>query len=244
MPDTFLIHEIDADDDRLQDALIDLFQEIFPKYRRYVPQIRQSMRLGKALNPRVLPHHLLVEVDGEFVAFQLLNYLIRWNFGFGRYIGVRPSYRGRSIGARIQEWAKKRLRADAAAHGQPTPIGFCAEVDPPETAPDERERVNRQRRLALFTQKYGGIELDVDYREPAMISGVCGAQSDEVAELEPEPMRLLLFPIPPITHVSPANTQRLVRGVLIDHYGLSEESELLRSTLASIGHRTRRETDE
>jgi len=239
-----LLHEVGAAETDLQEALLALFQEIFPQYHRYVHHIRQSMQLGQALNPRVLPHHLLIERKGEFIGFQLLNYLPRWNVGFGRYIGIKPSYRGRGIGYRIHQWARERLQADAAAHGRPTPIGFCAEVDPPETAPDDEERALRQRRLAIFTRKYGGIDLDVDYREPAMINGLSTEQPDEAAPGEPQPMRLLLFPTIPILYVSPADTRRLVKAVLLDHYRLDEESQLVRSILASVGHRTRRKTDE
>ncbi len=228
-----IYHEIKPDESEFQDALLGLFRATFPKYSRYVPHIKKSMRVGMALNPRLIPHHWLIMQANQPVAFTLFNYLIESNIGFGRYIGVDPDYRSAGIGFEIIQHTKKQICVDSQNHANPEPIGFCAEVESPALATTEQDREINQRRIDYFIHKCGALDLAVDYLEPVMIQ-------DESAEdvrlpAEPTPMHLILHPVSDDTHqVSPKVTREIVSGVLFDHYRLDPEDRIVATILSSI----------
>lgn len=226
-------HDVHADDTYLP-VLIALFLEIFPDYQRYIGQIKESVRLGAALNPNVLPHHWVIDWDGNFVGLMLLNYLPRGNFGFCRYIGVKNPYRDQGVGTEVIRQSMDQIRQDSVAYGNPEPIGFCLEALLPELTEDAREQ--RQRRLAAkFFLQNGAIELDVDYREPVMIGDNKYLTEEELSQLEPNPTRFMVIPADEsVDSISPDEAQRLARHVLVDHYCQDEESAFVQSVVKSV----------
>jgi GNAT superfamily N-acetyltransferase len=231
-------HEVRPQEETLHDVLVGLFVQLFPAYRRYVPHIQASLRLGERLNPHVRPHHVLVTADGTYAGFLLFNYLKRYNVGFGRYVGVLPAYQGRGAGTLMHDWALECIRGDAQDGGREIPLGLCTEVDAPETAPNVEERTLRERRLGFF-QRYGAIGLDVDYREPAWIRSSVLTPEEAI---RPQPMRLLLFPIRPVTSLSKAQTRHVVEGILLDHYLLEKNSPFVQSVIRSVGRTAEKES--
>ena len=226
-------HDIQPDETPYQDVLLGLFRATFPNSLRYVPHIRKSMKLGMALNPRLIPHHWLILQDHQPIGFTLFNYLIESNMGFGRYIGVDPDHRSAGIGYRIIQETKKQICADAQKQAKPEPIGFCTEVDSPAQAKSEQEREIYQRRIEYFLHKCGAIDLDVDYLEPVMIRNQ--EAGDDPLPAEPIPMHLILNPVrAEISHVSPDMTRKLVAGVLVDHYCLDPGDKIVKIILNSI----------
>lgn len=233
-------HDVHADDTYLP-VLIALFLEIFPDYKRYVGQIKESVWLGAALNPNVLPHHWVVDWDGNFVGLMLLNYIPRGNFGFCRYIGVKNPYRDQGVGTEVIRQSMDQIRQDSVAYGNPDPIGFCLEALLPELTEDTREQ--RQRRLAAkFFLQNGAIELDVDYCEPVMIGDNNYIEEEEIGQLEPNPTRFMVIPADErVSRIPPDEARRLVRHVLVDHYCQAEESAFVKSVVKSITREGTRE---
>jgi hypothetical protein len=230
------IHEVCPGDEFLRDELLRLFAEIFPKYKRYMPQIQKSIDLGKALNPKVEPHHWVVEFNGQLVGFTLFNYLIEGNFGFGRYIGVDPNCRKSGIGMQIVHQTLEQIRIDAKYYKKPNPIGFCAEVESPSVTDDTQEIRLRGRRLDYFIFKCGALELNVDYLEPPYIRGTMN--NGEYIEASPTPMHLILFPDQPRDNIDIETTQMMVKNVYSDHYLFTSEQEFIKTVMDSVGKAT------
>jgi GNAT superfamily N-acetyltransferase len=227
------IHEATTDNLSLVEALIRMFVEIFPEDRRYTGYIRDCARRALEDDPLAVIHQWVVGYQGEYVGFRLFNYLRRRNFGFSRYVGLLPAYRGLGIGRWIHQKTIEQIKADAAAQGQPTPIGFCGELDHPATAPDERERRIREQRVEIFRQ-LGVVVLDVDYFEPPMVQGMRVDDDQSLVGVDPEPMLFYLTPFQPITRPSPEQIAELVVGVLADNYRLGEDNWYVCQVLASI----------
>jgi GNAT superfamily N-acetyltransferase len=232
-PSTITIHEATTDNPLLVEALTRLFVEIFPEDCRYTGYIRDCARRALEDDPLAVIHQWVVEYQGEYIGLRLFNYLRQRNFGFTRYVGLLPAYHRLGIGRWIHQKAIEQIKADAAAQGQPTPIGFCGELDHPAAAPDDRERRIREQRVEIF-HRMGVIVLDIDYFEPPMIQGMRVDDGQTLVGVEPEPMLFCLTPFRPITQPSPEQIAELVVGVLVDNYRLSEDSWYVRRVLASI----------
>ena len=230
-----IIHEVQPEEQQYTKVLLSLFVKCFPEYTRYTSQIKESMELGRDLNPKILPHHWLIEYNKKFVGFTLFNYVINGNFGFGRYIGVDPAFGRNGIGYEIIKNIVRQIDDDSKRFEQPFPLGFCAEVESPEQATNPDEINLRRMRLSYFINKCKAIELDVDYLEPQMISGQMQVIKTRKLAV---PMRLLLFTDNPITSLSVEEMALMVERIYLDHYMLEPNSELIRNVLDSIGQTT------
>ena len=84
---------------------------------------------------------------------------------------------------------------------------------------------------------YTILELPVDYLEPPfMYEYTRFIEPDVLAKLQFEPMHLVIFPVGG-KHLDPNDTALLTNitlGLLIDHYGLSEDHWAVQRALASI----------
>ena len=230
-----IIHEVRPESKQQINALLSLFTKIFPEYHRYALQIQKSIERGQMLNPKILPHHWLIEYNENFVGFTLFNYLMNGNFGFGRYIGVDPNFGSNGIGFEIIKNIVKQVGEDAKRFEQPPPLGFCTEVESPEQANSTDEIYLRRMRLDYFLKKCKAIELDVNYLEPQVISGQMQVSPKRDFEV---PMHLLLFTDDSIPGLSVEETAIIVEKIYLDHYMLEPDSELIRNVLDSIGQAT------
>jgi hypothetical protein len=234
LPD-IIIREVKSKDSALHNILLSLFAEIFPSYMRYLPHIRSSLEQGDTLNPRVLPHHWLVKLadnEGAFIGFELFNYLHRYNIGFGRYIGTRAEKRNEGVGMQLIRASVKQIASDARRFGRPEPLGFCAEVESPRLATTPEEREIRERRLRYFQESCGAVELNLDYLEPVMIRSFI--EATEWTQ-PPTSMHFIVFPCDPSrTSFTPEETKKMAEGVLLDHYGLPADNNLVQHVLESV----------
>lgn len=226
-------HEVDAHDPSQIDALVRMFVEVFPEDRRYTAYIRERACRAAHDDPLTIKHQWIVECEGKYVGFRVFSYMRRHNFGYSGYVGVLRPYRGQGIGRWIHQQTIEQIKADAMAEGQPPPIGFCGELDHPMTAPNERERQIRERRVEIF-QRLGTILLDVDYYEPIVVQGMPLDDEQSLLGVEPDPMLLYLTPFQPDIQLAPEQIADIVVGVLVDGYRLSEDSWYVRRALESI----------
>ena len=228
-----IFHEIQPYETEFQTYLLNLFRLIFPDDLRYLSYIEQSMQLESELNPDSIQHHWLITASGNPIGFTVFSYLIGSNIGFGRYVGLDPSRRSLGIGLEIIQATKKQICIDAKKHGNPVPLGYCAEVETLEAAKDESEREINQKRLDYFLKDRGAIELDVKYLEPILIQG--HDWNTPALPTAPTPIHLLLFPTSPeTTFVDAMTTRKLVEAILFVHYQLDPQDAIAQTILNSI----------
>ena len=230
------IHEVEPHEQHLITRLLDLFVLIFPEYTGYAAQIEQSIIQGRDYNPKVIPHHWVIEYGGDMVGFTVFNYLLAGNFGFGRYIGVDPAFRKSGVGFEIIQHSLEQVRLDAASTNMQQPIGFCAEVETPDEAETEEERKIRNLRLSYFLNRCGAQELNVDYLEPTGIRDI--AENGEEVQEHPVPMHLLLFPDRSGIDLNFDATEMMVKRVLLDHYLLDPNNGVVEDVLRTVGRAT------
>ena len=232
------VHKVTSDTPDLLEKLLHMFVDVFPHDARYVDYIRDCAYLPHQQTPLALVHQWLFEYQGEFVGFRLFNYLRHRNFGFSRYVGLLPQHRHHGFGRMIHQLSARQIADDAKALGHPVPLGLCGELDHPDFAPNETERQTRIARIKIFRQ-WGNIILeDLDYFEPYMIQGRSDGEVTEATELEPDRMLLYLFPILPITQLTPEMMAQLASGILIDNYRLDDDSWFVQKARASVNLHT------
>lgn len=230
------IHEVTRYDLTLLDTLIQLFVQIFPEDQRYVASIRACAHLSPEGTNLELFHCWVIEYEGQYVGLRLFNYLRRRNFGFGRYIGLLPAYRNRGIGRLVWQRISDQLCRDASANHQGMPTGLCSELDKPAAAPTPEQVQVCKERVEIF-KRMGAQILDVHYFEPPMIQDAPVDEPEELVGLGPQPMLLQFTPIQPGITMTPQQTSEIIKGILIDHYHLPEDSWYVRHALYSIGAR-------
>lgn len=228
------IHKVTCDTPGLLEKLLHIFVEVFPHDKRYVDYIRDCAYLPGQKTSLAIIHQWLFEYQGEFVGFRLFNYLRQRNFGFSRYVGLLPQYRDRGFGRMIHHLSAQQIYRDAETLGQPIPLGLCGELDHPDFTTNQQERQIRTTRLKIFRQ-WGNIILDdLVYFEPYMIQGRANDDSTKGIGVEPDRMLLYLFPIRPVTQLSPQMMTEVATGILLDNYRLSPDSWFVQKALASI----------
>jgi GNAT superfamily N-acetyltransferase len=233
-PGGVTIREVRGLDSPYLPVAVELFESIFPDYVRYSPYVR-ACALGRSPDhPATLDHVWIVEQGNQPVGIRILSYVHTRNFGHDAFVGVLAPYRGQGIGGWLVERSLAQLSADARSYGWPEPMGYCAEVERPEDAVNEADRLERERALD-FHLKHGGVLLEVDYVEPLMIRGVSYFAPEELTGEQPSPMALVFYPLQPERHLGGDDLVRLVEGLYLDVYRLESGDPLLRRAMQSIG---------
>jgi GNAT superfamily N-acetyltransferase len=218
-----------------------MFVEIFPEDRHFEGFVRQRIQNSLQPNAKARTHQWVVFHQQHPVGFRLFSYLKSYNFGVSGYIGVTGSARGQGIGRWIHEQTLQQIIKDATEAGQPAPAGFCGEVDHPDAAGTFAERRIRERRVQIF-KRLGAVVMDIDYREPQMVSGM--PVDDEAALKASEADRMLFYIVPssrdhpdfhaPNGQPSQSLVADMLRGMLLDTYGLDENDPFLQRPLEFI----------
>jgi GNAT superfamily N-acetyltransferase len=217
----------------LEDELVRMFVEIFPEDQRYAGFVRQRVRNAQKPNPKAISHQWVVKYQGEIVGFRLFSYLRRYNMGVSGYIAVSSDFRGFGIGKWIHQKTIEQVKADAAASGQPEPLGFCGEVDHPSAAHDEEDRQVRLQRIQIF-KRMGAWVVDFGYLEPLKVEGMPIENEMDLAGLSPDPMLVYIVLFQPEAKPSKKVVSHMVKGMLLDTYHLNENNFFFNHAMQGI----------
>jgi len=225
------IYECNGGDPAHRKTLLEMYAQWFPQYAYYLPYMEYRTSQPVGYDPRFIERWWYVERDGNPAGFRFSKYLKARNISVGMGSAIVKEYREFEFGPyhRLSDLlfhlTNDQLCADATASGRPTPDGFVVEIESPQL-------VNGYKRYG-----YTILELPVDYLEPPFIYEFTRfIEPDVLAKLQFEPMHLVIFPVGG-KHLDPNDTALLTNitlGLLIDHYGLSEDHWAVQRALASI----------
>src|SRR5450432_236114 len=225
------IYECNGGDPAHRKMLLEMYPQWFPQYAYYLRYMEYRTSQPVDYDPRFVERWWYVERDSKPAGFRFSKYLKARGISVGMGSAIVKEYREFESGGyhRLSEvlfnLTIEQLLADAEACGQPTPDGFVVEIESPRL-------VNGYKRYG-----YNILELPIDYLEPPfMYEYTRFIEPEMLAKLKFEPMHLVIFPVP--GKVLDPNDKHLLTnialGLLVDHYGLSEDHWAVQRALASI----------
>lgn len=224
-----LVPVLGGDSDLLTVAS-NLFAEIFPEDKRYIPYIHACAQGRHPSHPCTFDHVWLVEQGGQYVGVRVFSYIITRNFGHGAYIGFVSHARGNGLGRWLVEQTHAQLDEDARRFGREGSIGYLVEVERPIDAASEAARQAALKRNQFHRQCHA-IFLPVPFIEPVMIAGVDYLRPEDLLEETPRPMHLVFIPSAHGLKIQNLDLVSLVHGIYLDVYRFSAEHEFVRHAL-------------
>lgn len=232
-PDGAVIYEVVGADSPLLEIACNLFLEIFPEDKRYLPYIRACAQQRCASHPYTFDHVWLVKQKGEWVGIRVFSYITTRRFGHGAYIGFIKGFRGGGLGKWLVEETLKQLDLDATQFGSSNTLGYLVEVERPVDANNQIEQQTDARRLR-FHKKCDGIILPIAYTEPVMIEGVEYLQPSDLIGEEPRPMHLILIPSQRGSELLHLDLIDLVEGLYYDVYRLPKGHAYVNKSISHL----------
>lgn len=232
-PGGAMIRPVIGPDSPYLPAAVQMLTTIFPEYRHYVPYVSASAQEESPAHPTTFDHVWVVEQQDKFIGFRIFSYLPARNFAHDAFVGILEPYRKQGIGTWLVDQTMAQLSADAERFGQPEPLGYCAEIDPPPDINDDNKQKLWDTRLAFY-RKCGSIFLDIAYYEPPMIQQVTYVSQAELTGIQPQLMQLVFHPTHPRSELTEAELVKIVEGMYLDVYRLEPDSWYVRKALDSI----------
>lgn len=227
------LHEVKGSDSSLLEISCNLFEEIFPEDRRYIPYIRACAQGTHPSHPGTYDHVWLIKQGNEWVGVRIFSYIKKRRFGHGAYIGFTPQAQHRGLGTWLVQQTLAQLDDDARRFGWDGSLGYLIEVERPIDASTEAERRHAEERLQ-FHRRCGGIILPVPFIEPVMIEGVDYISPSELKDESPRPMHLVLIPSALGISLPNLNLVDFVHGLYLDVYRLPIEHVFVQDSLAYL----------
>jgi len=227
------IHEVVGADSPLLEVACQLFEEIFPEDKRYIPYIQACALQHSSSHPRTFDHVWLIKQNGEWIGLRIFSYITTRTFGHGAYIGFRNDYRGSGLGGWLVKQTLAQLDADARQFGFPYSLGYLVEVERPVDSKDEKKHERDEQRLR-FHKQCGGIILPVSFTEPVMIEGVDYLQPSVLVGGEPRRMHLILIPSPQGAQLLHLDLVDLVEGLYYDVYRLPKGHPFVKKAISHL----------
>lgn len=234
------LHIVNENSAELLQAACNLFEQIFPEDKRYLPYLRACAQGNHPSHPNTHDHVWLVSLDGNWVGIRIFSYIKTRRFGHGAYIGFSPAARGKGLGAWLVEQTQRQLDEDAQKFGHPASLGYLVEVERPIDAENDQARRNDEKRLQ-FHRQCGGIILPVPFVEPVMIEGVDYISPAELADESPRPMHLVLIPSKLGNNLQNLDLFDFVHGLYYDVYRLPNGHVFVQNALAYLLKGTKNE---
>lgn len=162
------LRRIESDSDPSFALAIDLYESAFvPDERMDNGVVRQRMADGS--------RYELVEIVREdaFAGFAMLD---MYEIGECRLLGailyfaILPDLRGRGLGEQVYTRLFERFLSRCSEEGK-TFCGMIYEVERPELAADEVERLLRERRTGFYQRMGGRVLEGIDYVQPSLGEG-------------------------------------------------------------------------
>ncbi len=221
------VHEVLGGSKRDLDDLLAVHRELFAKFSSYIPYMIERAKDPPDADPCFVEHWWLARIDGEPAGIRYFKYVPARHCGLSLGIAVLKPYRHLTFG-RYGRFSKlltltslEQLQADAAAAGQPVPVGIVAEVE---------------NYLLPRYDEYDFIRLPIDYNEPSSTPEANAARGEAEDHLSFRPIQLGVFMLAD-TSFDPFNRQMLrhmVLAFLADHYSLPDDHPVVCRALESI----------
>ncbi len=160
----------------------------------------------------------IVSLNGDLVGFAVLITLSKVQMPFLEYFAVDSTWRNQGIGSRFLAQVTEELRS-----GQTPPDGIVFEVEPPNHAVCEEQRV-RQRRIGFY-QRNGAVVVDcaTTYRAPNL------EQEGTV------PYWLMWLPLrPKVGRLDGDLLRRTVAAILTESYELAGDDPLVHAVVTEL----------
>lgn len=219
-------------DETRGEALLALYAKLFPQYAHYVPRMRRRLPFPSANSRGQIVHYWLLEVDGQPAGLRTFRCVPARRCGLAHALAIDPAFRSVQVKEQrlstfiIYNCLAQAIR-DAEEQKQPPIFGMVNEVE--------------SERLMAHYRTQGIIQLPVRYVEPIFPPPEPGRdRAQELALVQTAPMFLGLLPNPnlPTQDYSAEILRDFVLAFLVDHYGLPEEHDAVRTALASISKLT------
>lgn len=210
------------------EAMLRLYEKLFPKYAHYVPRMRRRAEFGEERRTGHVVHYWLVEVDGRPAAIRTFRYVHNRRVGLAHALAVDPAYRqvtvdGQRLSMFLVDACLDQIVLDAKRFGDPPPLGMVNEVESSQ--------------LMEHYKRHGILELPVQYVEPVFPSERIGrTRQEEIALVNFSPMLLGFLPdvAAEIRIYTSELVSNFVLAFLVDHYGLPVDHPQVQSVLDSI----------
>ncbi len=210
-----------------------LFADIFPEDKRYLPYLRACAQGNHPSHPNTYDHVWLVQIGEEWAGVRIFSYIKTRSFGHGAYIGFTPRARGQGLGTWLVAETQRQLEEDAQRFGQGSSLGYLVEVERPIDAQTDEERLKDEKRLQ-FHRQCGGIILPVPFIEPVMIEGVDYISPSELEDESPRPMHLVLVPSELGGSLPNLDLVDFVHGLYYDVYRLPKGHTFVKNALSYL----------
>ncbi|MEO8396656.1 MAG: hypothetical protein ABI700_26930, partial [Chloroflexota bacterium] len=137
IPGLSIYETIGADLPR-REAMLQIYDELFPEYAYYLPYMAYKMEQSIDSDPAFIERWWLIEIEGKSAGLNYIKYSPERNCGFALSTGILSAYRKFGVGkyTRLSEFivdiSNQQIIADAAELGRPVPTGMVAEFQRPD----------------------------------------------------------------------------------------------------------------
>lgn len=215
-------------DDKRIEAMLGLYQMLFPQYQHYVQRMRRRAQYPNEYRKNNIVHYWLIELDGKPVGLRTFRYVRHRHCGLAHALAIHPDFRevmveGKKLSVFTIYQCLRQIIHDAKQNGDSPVLGMVNEV---ETS-----------RLMEHYERNGLIQLPLKYVEPIFPPESLGkSREEELALIKFSPMRMGFLPNPEIEmkKYTKEIITDFVLAFLVDHYGLPETHPVVLETLNSI----------
>lgn len=225
---TSIYELLGSGDDARIEAMLGLYQKLFPQYQHYVQRMRRRANYQNEYRAGHVVHYWLIEVDGLPAGLRTFRYVRNRRCGLAHALAIHPDFRehfveGKRLAVFVIYECLQQIMRDAKENGDVPVLGMVNEVE--------------TNRLMAHYERNGLIKLPLKYVEPIFPPEIQGrSYADELSQIKFSPMHMGFLPNPEVQLESYTHEMMtdFVLAFLVDHYGLPENHPVVMEVLHSI----------
>ena len=209
------------------DAMLALYSQYFPEYAHYTSRMRRRVVFPMDARPGHMAHYWLIEVDERPMGISTFRYIQKRKCGIGVSVALDSSVRSvmegdKRLSAIVISETLKRFADDQRTMGDSEFFGMVTEVE-------HRELMEHYKRLGM-------LELPIQYFEPVFPAHLNGNKPSEPESFKPVILGFTPNPKLPLREFDCKVLTDFALAFLVDHYGLSNDHQVVKSVIESIGN--------